>query len=229
MTVMPIDPFELKSLPKVHPRRALYTAWARSQDWWARRRFRRYAFPFRPPVGADAAPAPPVGDTWVTPEQYRCLWAALRATDHLTDTRVVEVGAYRGVTTAYLARNCGRPVVAVDPYSGHSGTEADLAVFRANTAGLPQVTHVRATSGRARTTWPHGRAISVVFIDAVTDYANRRFDIASWRPLVVSGGIIVLPDVDNPRGAGLRRAAFELLRVCPLFVHVENMAAFRVP
>jgi hypothetical protein len=218
----------LKSLPKVHPRRALYTAWARSQDWWSRRRFRRYAFPVRPPVD-DVVPDPPVGDTWVTPKQYRCMWAALRATDHLPGTRIVEIGAYRGVTTAYFARHSARPVVAVDPYIGWGGWDADLAVFRANTADLPQVTHVRETSGRARAAWPHGRSISLLYIDAVNDYANRRFDIAAWRPLVVSGGIIVLPDVDDPRGAGLRRAAFELLQLSPLFVHADNMAGFRVP
>lgn len=225
---MPIDPFQLKLLPRAHPRRALYTAWARSQDWWSRRRFRRYILPFLPPVG-DAAPAPPVGDTHVTPDQYRCLWAAIRATDHLANTRIVEIGAYRGVTTAYLARHSERPVVAVDPYIGYGGREVDLAVFRANTAELPQVTHVRETSGRGRSAWPHGRSVSLLFIDAVTDYANRRFDIAAWRPLVVSGGIIALPDVDHPGGAGLRRAAAELMRLCPLFVHVENLAAFRVP
>jgi predicted O-methyltransferase YrrM len=225
---MPLDPFQLKSLSKAHPRRVLYTAWARSQDWWSRRRYRRYVLPLLPPVG-DAAPAPPVGDTHVTPDQYRCLWAALRATDQLTYTRIVEIGAYRGLTTAYLARHSERPVVAVDPYIGYGGGEVDLAIFQANTAGLPQITHVRETSGRGRAAWPHGRSISLLFIDAVNDYANRRFDIAAWRPLVVSGGIIALPDVDQSRCAGLRRAAVELLRLCPLFVHVEDMAAFRVP
>lgn len=225
---MPIDPFQLKSLSKMHPRRALYIAWARFQDWWSCRRYGRYALPFVPPVG-DSVPAPPVGDTWLTSDQYRCLWAALRATDHLANTWIVEIGAYRGVTTSYLARHSARPVVAVDPYIGYGGREVDLAVFRDNTATLPQVTHVRETSGRGRSAWPHGRSVSLLYIDAVNDYANRRFDIAAWRPLVVSGGIIAVPDVDQPGRAGLRRAAVELARLCPLFIHVENLAAFRVP
>jgi hypothetical protein len=68
-----------------------------------------------------------------------------------------------------------------------------------------------------------------MFIDAVHDYANTRFDIAAWRPLVVPGGIIALHDVDQPGFAGTRRAAAELLSACPLFAHVDNLAAFRVP
>jgi predicted O-methyltransferase YrrM len=225
---MLIDPFQLKSLPKGHPRRFLYVGWARAQDWWARRRYDRYALPILPPVG-DSAPPPPVGDTAVTPDQYRCLWSALRATDQLEGSRVVEIGAYRGVTTAYFARHAGRPVVAVDPFIGYGGSTEDLAVFQTNTAGLTQASHVRETSGRGRAAWPHGPSISLVFIDAVHDYANTRFDVATWLPLVMSGGIIALHDVDQPGFAGTRRAAAKLLRHCTLFCHVDNLAAFRVP
>ena len=46
---------------------------------------------------------------------------------------------------------------------------------------------------------------------------------------MVSGGLIVLPDVDYRPSPGLRRAAFELLPDCPVLIHEANIAAFRVP
>jgi predicted O-methyltransferase YrrM len=225
---MVIDPFTLKSLRYRHPKRALYTLWFRYQDWQARRRYARYALPLKPPPEGAAPPAP-AGDTAVTPEQYGCLWAALRTTEHLTDTWVVEVGAYRGMTTRYLAKHTARPVVAIDPFIGYGGNLEDLAMFRAATAGLPNVTHRRATSGQSRAEWTDGRSVSLIFIDAVHDYANTRFDIASWLPVVAPGGIIALHDVDQRCFAGTRRAAAELLSGYPLFAHVDNLAAFRVP
>jgi hypothetical protein len=48
-------------------------------------------------------------------------------------------------------------------------------------------------------------------------------------PLVVSGGIIALHDVDQQGFAGTRRAAAELLGAYPLFAHVDNLVAFQVP
>ncbi len=225
---MVIDPFSLKSLSYYHPRRALYTAWFRYQDWKARRRYERYAIPLKPPPDR-AALAQPVGDTAVTPEQYQCLSAALWTTEHLASTSVVEVGAYRGVTTRFLAAHTARPVIAVDPFIGYGGNLDDLAAFREATAGLPNFTHMRQTSGQSAADWPGGRTIGLLFIDAVHDYANTRFDITAWLPVVAAGGIIALHDVDQRGFAGTRRAAFELLSRYPLFAHVDNLAAFQVP
>jgi predicted O-methyltransferase YrrM len=224
---MIIDPFSLKALPYYHPRRAAYTAWVRFQDWRARRNYERFAIPLKPPP--DGSAAAPTAGTAVTPDQYRCLEAAVRATEHLGDAPVVEIGAYRGVTTRYFAELTRRPVVAVDPFGGHGATADDFAAFRAATAGLPNVSHLRATSGEGRAQWPAGRAISLLFIDAMHDYANTRFDILSWRPLLAPGGIVALHDVDQLGFAGTRRAAAELFAGYPLFAHVDNLAAFLVP
>ena len=224
---MPTDPFSLKSLSRIHPRRLGFVAWARFQDWLAARRYERYAVPLKPPPDGPP-PRTPTADTAVTPDQYHILWSALRATESLAGTRVVEVGAFRGVTTAFLAAHTARPIIAVDPFRGYGGSDDDLAVFRANIAGLATVTHDRRTSGEARAAWPFGRTVSLCFIDAVHDYANTRFDIAAWLPLVVPGGIIALHDVDVPGFAGTRRAVAELLPTCPLFAHVDNLAAFQI-
>jgi predicted O-methyltransferase YrrM len=225
---MPTDPFSLKRLSKTHPRRFLYVAWSRYQDWVARRKYGQYSLPLISPTDGPQIDAP-TGDTAVTPEQYRLLWAALHATEHLAGTRVVELGAFRGVTTSFLARHTDRPVTAIDPFLGYGGSAGDEAVFRGNIAGLKNVTHMRHTSGEARRAWAFGQSISLHFIDAVHDYANTRFDIAAWRPLVVSGGLIALHDVDQPSFAGTRRAAAELVDTCRIFGHVDNLAIFSVP
>jgi predicted O-methyltransferase YrrM len=225
---MVLDPFRLKSLPRYHPKRAALTAWFRFQEWSARRQYDRYALPLKPPPDGPTPP-PPSGETAVTPEQYRCLWAALRATEHLADTDVVEVGAYHGITTRFLAENTRRQVIAVDPFIGYGGNLNDFAKFRAATAGLANVNHRRVTSGQGRAEWPAGRAVSLLFIDAVHDYANTRFDIVTWLPLVARGGIVALHDVDQRVCAGTRRAAAEVMGRHPLFAHVDNLAAFRVP
>src|SRR5947207_1170706 len=125
---MPIDPFQLKTLSKAHPKRLGYVAWSRYHDWKARRQFARNALPLR-----------------------------------------------------------------------------------------------------ARADWSFGRTVSLVFIDAVHDYVNTRFDIGAWLPLVVAGGIIALHDVDQIQFAGTRRAAAELASGYPLFAHVDNLVAVQLP
>jgi predicted O-methyltransferase YrrM len=225
---MIIDPFSLKSRSYHNPKRAVYTAWFRFQDWRSRRRFERFAIPLKRPPDGPPAPPPPAGDTAVTPDQYCCLWAALHATEILTGTCIVEIGAYRGTTTRFLAQNTSRPVIAIDPFIGYGGNLEDLAKFQANTADLPNLSHRRLTSGQGRAEWTAGRSIGLLFIDAVHDYANTRFDIETWLPVVAAGGVIALHDVDQFSFAGTRRAAAELLGRHPLFAHVDNLAAFQI-
>ena len=89
--------------------------------------------------------------------------------------------------------------------------------------------HRRQPSGQCRAEWSDGRSVGLLFIDAVHDYANTRFDIETWLPVVASGGIIAMHDVDQQGCAGTRRAVAELLAFYPLFAHVDNLAAFRIP
>jgi hypothetical protein len=98
--------------------------------------------------------------------------------------------------------------VAVDPYSGYGGAEAECEHFLGRVAGLENVILERKTSGAAARAWRHGPA-SFLFIDAVHDYVNTAFDIATWSPLLVPGGILALHDTDQEIFAGTRRAAFE--------------------
>jgi hypothetical protein len=203
------DPFVIKRLPKWHPRRLAFKTQTITIERAARRRFERYALPER--VLADL---PALDDeiawqnTSVTPLQMQHLLHALALSDRFTDTVVVEVGSFRGETTRCLARATARTVIAVDPYSGYGGAEAELGLFRHRVAGLKNVILERATSGAAARNWRHG-PVGLLFIDAVHDYVNTSFDIATWSPLLASGGVLALHDTDQEIFAGTRRAAFE--------------------
>jgi predicted O-methyltransferase YrrM len=219
---MPADPFAVKRYARRHPRRLAHKSLALSREWHARRRFDHYALP---QVLLPDVPPVPEADwsaTSVTPIQMQHLLHALRLTESQTGTVIVEVGCYRGETTKCLARATGRTVVAVDPYIGYGGAEAEFARFRENLAGLPNVVHERTTSGAASRAWRYGPA-SLIFIDAVHDYANTAFDIEAWSTHLAPGGILALHDTDQLCFAGTRRAAFEALGRSTLLAHPENL------
>src|SRR5262249_31006403 len=134
---------------------------------------------------------------------------------------------FRGETTRCLARATKRTVVAVDPFRGYGGAEDDFLRFQHRTADLPNLFHEPKTSGEAARNWVHGPA-SLIFIDAVHDYANTAFDIEVWTPLLTPGGILALHDTDQACFAGTRRAAFEALGRCELLAHPENLTLLTV-
>jgi hypothetical protein len=209
--MMRTDPFAIKHLPKWHPRRLAFKSHALRIEWEARRRYERYALPVKVLADLPALPDDVAWqDTSVTPIQMQHLLHALAMTEtpEFAGTVVVEIGSYRGETTRCLARSTPGTVVAVDPYGGYGGAEAEFEHFRNRTAGLPNVVLERTTSGAAARQWRHGQA-RLLFIDAVHDYVNTSFDIATWSPLQVPGGILALHDTDQEIFAGTRRAAFE--------------------
>jgi predicted O-methyltransferase YrrM len=220
------DPFAIKSKPKWHPSRLVRTAWMRWEERMARTSFDKSVIPQKQRNGILPAPDADWDDTAVTPLQMSYLLAALRQTESLADGVVVEIGSYRGVTTRCFAQATPGPIIAIDPYIGYGGSEADLSKFMANTAGLPNIVHIRQTSGRAFADWPHGAA-RFVFIDAVHDYANTSHDLDAWSSLLMPGGIVALHDTDNPQFSGTRRAAFEALNRFELYAHLKDLVLFR--
>jgi predicted O-methyltransferase YrrM len=211
------DPFALKSRAKWHPVRAAYTAYARGQEIAARARFGEYALPLTVPGTGRELP-----DTAVTSLQVDCLLKALAATEHLSGTAVVEIGAYRGATSKLLAAKTTRPFIAVDPFIGYGGWETDMAALHAATRDLANVKHLRQTSGQAAREWA-GPSISFVFIDAVHDYVNTRHDLEAWAALMVPGGLIAAHDTDNLQFAGTRRAVYEASKRFGVYLHAHDL------
>jgi hypothetical protein len=90
------------------------------------------------------------------------------------------------------------------------------------------VRHLKVTSGSAARTWNAGR-IALVFIDAVHDYVNVRFDIFTWSKLLSPGGIVAIHDTDDLRFAGGRLAVFEASTHFELWAHPSGMVLLRKP
>jgi predicted O-methyltransferase YrrM len=222
-----IDPFAVKRFPKWHPVRLAFKSLAVTNEWDARQRYDRFALPEKLWDELPALPEVDWSATSVTPLQMGHLLRAVAMTESLAGTVVVEIGCFRGETTRCLAGATARQIIAVDPYDGYGGAEADLAQFRSRVVGLGNVIHEKRPSGDASRKWAHGPP-GLVFIDAVHDYVNTSFDVSAWLPKVRPGGILALHDVDQAVYAGTRRAAFELLDRLELVAHPDNLALFVV-
>lgn len=223
-----IDPFAIKRYAKSNPYRAAYTAWARYEERRSRRMYERTELPWIGPTAALTAPVGSAEDTAVTGEQYACLADCLRALGSGGSECVVEVGAYRGVTTEFFSLNCEREIFAVDPFVGYGGSEDDLEAFRRRVDAIPRVTHLRESSGDAARRWGNMPPIGLLFIDAIHDFVSTRFDLDAWQRHVKPGGFVALHDVDQRCFAGTRRAAFEAARRVRLYRHVPNLAVLQL-
>jgi predicted O-methyltransferase YrrM len=158
------------------------------------------------------------GDGMMTPQErlaiYRLACGCPAAGDF------VELGAWKGLTTCYLAAACrarrsGR-VFAVDTFAGtrehdtryaaidHYGGST-LAAFRAlaNRTGLAELITpcVGLTTDVVKR--HAGRRLAFLLIDADHSYAGVKADFEAWSPLVVPGGLIVFHDYAMP-DAGVR-------------------------
>ena len=226
---MPPDPFAYKQLSKASPRRLAFTARARLNEWVSRQTFPKTAFPIEEPERLPNVPDYPAADTAVTPQQMAVLFAAM---DHTAEETApsVEIGAYRGVTTKLLASRSTRPYFAVDPFIGYGGAAEDFELFIARTKELPNLTHLRVTSGEA-IRGPGPKSVSFAFIDAVHDYVNVRFDGLSWGERVKPGGIIAFHDTDERGFAGVRRAVWQQLNDrqgnWELWAHVDGLVVLK--
>lgn len=164
-------------------------------------------------------------NTSVTQNQKEMLLRAVRETETFSDP-IVEIGSWRGATTAALAAETRRIVYAVDPYSDSYASEPVMNEMLERTKRYSNVTPVRATSGEAAIQLARTK-FSLIFIDGIHDYINAWFDFTAWSNLLVPGGILAFHDVDDHAGTNLacrrvlKRKDFEVWGYCP------NMLLFR--
>lgn len=223
-------PFSIKFRSKLHPERLLYTARARFEERISRIRFRTYQIPMFPPgMHSGSAPDYNQSETAVTPDQMSALLCGVHETNHLTEP-IVEVGAYRGVTTETLARTTPRRLFAVDPYAGYGGAEDDFIAFRERTRTLENLVHLRETSGAASQR-PELSLVSFVFVDAVHDYVNAFFDGVTWSRKLTQNGLIAFHDTDTTAFPGVTRAVWEILNLSELHLvlhtHVPGLIVLK--
>lgn len=168
-------------------------------------------------------PKPTLIDGWMGAGPRR--WLKRRAKKAL---RIIEVGVWKGRSTAILARYSKGRVWAVDHWQGvpHDPAQHDqwyaeadatgdaiYAEFRRNLRGYikaGRVVPVRAASvdAAAQLLRAHGPVYDLIFIDADHSYEGCRADILAYRPLVKPGGILSGHDYDLP---GVKQAVDELI------------------
>ena len=221
-----VDPFRVKRWSKVDPRRFVYVFWSRALELLAKQSYESNALQILA-RSSGAFPEFAQEDTSVTPPQARELLSALAETESMTNP-VVEVGCYRGVTTRLLAAHTRRRVIAVDPFAGYGGADEELLRFKGRVTGHQNVTHLRLTSGMA-VQEACITSCSFVFIDAVHDYVNTRFDGLTWGARLCTGGMLAFHDTDQKPFAGTRRFVLELSRSLDFefYAHVDNLTILR--
>lgn len=227
---LPIDPFELKKLPKLHPYRLGWTTHSRLLDL--------YGSITQTPILSKIKSCTPqhlftergsaLADTAVTANQAKLLDVAIAYTEAFPEP-IVEIGSYRGVTTRQLALATKRLVYAVDPYIGYGGWESDLAMFQERVQSLSNTHHLRETSGSAFKKLQN-QSCSLVFVDAVHDFANTWFDFFAWSSIVRPKGLIAMHDVDDFPGTNLafrkiiaQKDKYSLWGYCPNLAIIQKL------
>jgi predicted O-methyltransferase YrrM len=145
---------------------------------------------------------------WLSDAQGCALFRAAAATTGRG--HIVEIGSWKGRSTAWLAagaRIAGAKVYAVDPHVGsrEDPAAATLEEFLANLARVGLIEHVEplVTTSRDAARVIDG-PIELLFIDGDHSYEAVRDDAALWLPKLVEGGTVVFHDVgaagyDGPR------------------------------
>jgi len=165
------------------------------------------------------------------------------------DLAIVELGSFKGRSTAYLAmgaRSAGGHVFAVDAWdlpgnvTGRFGF-ADPATREAFEAQLravrlwSRVTPIRAFSTDAASSWPPpgaGPRIGLLYVDADHSEASVRADFEAWRPHLAPGAVVAFDDYGTPRNPGVAWVVDELVRAGELVdfeLRAERLAVGRRP
>ncbi|MGE0609622.1 MAG: class I SAM-dependent methyltransferase [Pirellulales bacterium] len=132
---------------------------------------------------------------------------------------IVEIGAWKGRTTAWLVegsqlRADPLPVTSIDPHAFGSWDEYQrvLAEFQLPQRGL---TAVRESSSQVGHGW--SKPISLLWIDGSHDYADVLADIRLFVPHVMPGGCVVFDDAVGGLFPGVEQAIQEEMAGRPGF------------
>lgn len=136
----------------------------------------------------------------------------------------VEIGAWKGCSTSFLAVEAFRSQKAidihvVDTFAG-SDEDAHLAdpdlanlreTFDRNTAPVADLLTVHQMPSIEAAKLFEDGSVSFVMIDAAHDYESVKADIAAWMPKVKPGGWLCGDDIEWGEGRPVKRAVAEVL------------------
>jgi hypothetical protein len=142
---------------------------------------------------------------------------------------IVELGSYRGKSTAYLAAGAavgnGARVHAVDPWdtpgnrTGRFGfaDPATRAAFMAQLEAvglLDRVTPLRGFSTDVARHWI--APIGLLYVDGSHTEADVAADVEAWAPFLIPGAVIAFDDYRTERNPGVARVV-DRMRLSPAF------------
>jgi hypothetical protein len=154
---------------------------------------------------------------------------------------VVEIGAFKGKTTALLVEIAGRrpdrpPVFSIDPHADFPSYDNPSVVINTWASFCETVEQfhltqrglniVRAFSHDAGREW--NRPISFLWIDGGHEYQDVICDIDDFTPHVVPGGWVVFDDARGGYYPGVERAIREKMCGNPGFVHRGAIKHFEI-
>jgi hypothetical protein len=158
------------------------------------------------------------------------------------DQEIVEIGAYKGRTSCWLAAGArdgkGAQVTSIDPWNLSEGRStlyasarehdkylAAYETFLKQTDGYA-IWSIRAFSLDVARRW--NEPIGLLYLDGDHSFEAVCADYAAWSPFIVKGGWIALHDYGNPR-LGVRRAVDEVIRPSGLWDREESLLWTRRP
>lgn len=174
-------------------------------------------------------------DGLITPEVGAVLYALAREVP--AELAIVELGSYKGSSTAYLAAGSraghGAPVYAVDAWSpGVTGDRyspvATFAEFEAQliSVGLREHVHpVRGFTAQVAAAYSPRPLVGLLFVDADHSETGVLADVRAWHRHLAPGATVVLDDYGTPRNPGVAAALETLLTEGTLTDLVEVRAA----
>lgn len=168
---------------------------------------------------------------WFEPDEGRAL--AKLAGQVPPDLEIVEIGAFAGRSTAYLAEGAtrGAHITSLDDWSPAAlpdGTDQDAADDVLDYY-LREVDCKRVTFLRARSTqiWPFWlKPIGLCFLDATHLYEDTLRDIREWGSHIIVGGHMAFHDY-HPNNPGVIQATDEAVE-SGAWEHVSLTRSLRV-
>lgn len=143
------------------------------------------------------------------------------------DQIIIELGAYKGRSTCFLAegsrRGNGAHVVSIDPWDTPGNTPgpkrkgpiyidpANKTEQRAHLAACGLDHLVTSIQDYSHSVPLPAQPVGLLWIDGAHDYASVTGDIDRWSPLVVSGGFVAFDDY-RAKCPGVTRAVDEMMR-----------------
>lgn len=172
-------------------------------------------------------------DGLITPQVGEVLYQLARAVP--VELAIVELGSYKGASTAYLAAGSrdglGAHVYAVDAWA-HDVTAprwspvASRAEFdtQLRSVGLREyVTAIQARTTNAALSYD-GLPIGLLFVDADHSEPGVLADVRAWRRHLADGATVILDDYRTDRNPGVERALTQLLHEATLAELVDVRA-----